>query len=92
MMGHPSVGTIRSARISKPNNKLGSQATVVFRSPLRLSTQTERLYDGAVSFNVIIFDVVEQASASPNQHEQPSAGMMILLVNLQVLRKILNPV
>jgi hypothetical protein len=55
-----------------------------------LSTQAKRLYDSAVSLNVIFLDVVEQASAPPNQHEQPSAGMMVFLVNLQMLRQILN--
>jgi hypothetical protein len=55
-----------------------------------LSTQAKRLYDGAVSLDVIFLDVVEQASAPPNQHEQPSAGMVVLFVDLQMLGQILN--
>jgi hypothetical protein len=86
MMGYPSNGTVRTVRKHKQMHKLSSQATVVIRRLKGLSAQPESLNDGAVSFNVIILDVVEQASASPNQHEQSSAGMMVLFVNFQMLR------
>jgi hypothetical protein len=57
-----------------------------------LPFQTQGIDNGPVAVDIFEFDVIEQPAASANQHQQPSAGMMIFLVNLQMFGKVGNAV
>jgi len=44
----------------------------------------------AISLDVVVTDVIEETSTLTNQHQEPTATVMILLVDLQVFRQVRN--
>ena len=54
----------------------------------RLFSDAEALNDLLVSCDVIVLDVIEQPATPADQLEQPPAGVMVLLVCLEVLCQI----
>src|SRR6266850_52067 len=53
-----------------------------------LLTDAEFLNNVFVSLGVVLLEVVEQATPLADQHEKAAAGTMVLLVGLEVLRKL----
>jgi hypothetical protein len=53
-----------------------------------LLADTERLDDRSITVEVLLFEVVEEATALADQHEQAAARMMVLRVNLEVLGQV----
>ena len=47
--------------------------------------------DGLVALGIVFLEVVEQATALADQHEQPAARAVVFLVRLEVLRQLSNP-
>jgi hypothetical protein len=45
----------------------------------------------SVSLEIVAFEIVEKASALADQHEKPAAGVMILNVDLEVPREVVDP-
>ena len=56
-----------------------------------LLTDAESLDDGTVSLDICFDQIVEQRAALTDHLEKTAAGVMILLVDLQVLGKIVDP-
>lgn len=57
---------------------------------IELSTQAELGDQGTVPLDILILQVVEKAPALADHHEKSSAGVMILFVDLQVLREMVD--
>ena len=53
-----------------------------------LATKPKFTDDGAVTLNIDTREIIEQTAATPNQHQQAATAVVILLVGLQVLRKV----
>jgi len=53
-----------------------------------LLADAEFLNDVFVTLGVVLLEVVEQATPLADQHEKAAAGTMVLLVGLEVLRKL----
>ena len=43
--------------------------------------QPQGFNDGPVAVDVLVFDIIQQAATPADQHQKPSSGMVILLVN-----------
>src|SRR5213592_1919265 len=56
----------------------------------RLPAQAELANQRAVALEVLLLQVVEQAPALADQHEQAAARMVVLLVVAQVLREVVD--
>ena len=56
----------------------------------KLLTDTQLRDGGAVAFDIFFHQVVEQIAAAANHFEQTSAGMVVVLVNLQVLVEVVD--
>jgi hypothetical protein len=54
----------------------------------QLLADAEFLNDVFVTLGVVLLEVVEQATPLADQHEKAAAGAMVLLVGLEVLRKL----
>jgi hypothetical protein len=61
---------------------------IQFAGACCLPFQTQGINNRPVTVDVFELHIVEQSSASPDQHQQTPTGMMILLVNFQMLGKI----
>ena len=57
---------------------------------LRLLTDTESRDDGTVSLDVDLDEIVEQRTALTDHLEEAAAGVMILLVDLEVLCQVVD--
>jgi hypothetical protein len=53
-----------------------------------LFADAEPLDQGLVATEIRALQVVEETTPLPNQHEQPTTGMVILPVKLEVLRQV----
>ena len=51
-------------------------------------TDTEPLYEGAVTLNIYIAQVGKQSLSSSYQLHQPTSGVMVFLVNPQVVSQL----
>ena len=71
------------------NRGAGTPLLVIFA--LALPAQAELGDEGPVPIDVVAPQVVEQATTSTDEHEQPTARVMVLLVDLQVLREVVDP-
>lgn len=60
-------------------------------SHLVLATQTQFRNQGSVTLHVLFLEVPQQSSTLPDHHEQTSPAVMILLVDLQVLGEVVDP-
>src|SRR4029079_14631557 len=56
-----------------------------------LLTDAERLDHGAIAVDVLGLEIVQEATALADQHEQAATRMVILRVHLEVLGEIRNP-
>ena len=57
-----------------------------------LLTDTESCNDRTISFNVLLLEVCQKIAAMTDHFEQSAAGMMILLVDLQMLVELVDAV
>ena len=57
---------------------------------LRLFSDTQTLNNGSVSLDVLLLDVIQKPASLSNELQEASAGMMILLVHLEMLRQVFN--
>ena len=62
-----------------------------FGSLLELFPQAQSFYDASVPFDVLLHQVVQQTPALADHFQQAPAGMMVLLVVLQVFGQIADP-
>src|SRR5688572_26333314 len=67
-----------SARRAPPMNDRG----------LDLLANAQRLTDRPVTVDVLALEVIEQAAALANQHQQPAPRVMVLRVHLEVLGEV----
>jgi hypothetical protein len=49
------------------------------------------LDDSSVSLDILFLEIVEEASTLTNQHQQPSARVMVFGVNLEMLGQVADP-
>ena len=56
-----------------------------------LLSEVQCLDQIAVSLDIVVTKVVEQSSSLPDKHEKPPSGMVVLLVDLEMLGKVINP-
>ena len=61
-------------------------------SGTRLAAQAETLDQGAVTLDVDAHEVVEQISSLANHLQQAAAAVMILVVGLEMLGQVVDPV
>src|SRR5690606_8854836 len=61
-----------------------------FTPPSGLSAQTELLDQLPVPLNVLLLQVVQKSAALPDHLVQATAGMVVLLVDLQVTGKLVD--
>jgi hypothetical protein len=54
----------------------------------RLAAQSQPLDNRVVSFDILAFQIIEQLPSLSDQFEQPSSGMVILLVRLEMIGEI----
>ena len=57
----------------------------------RLPAEAEPGDERPVPLDVVAPEVVEQATPPTDEHQEPSAGVMVLLVDLQVRREHVDP-
>jgi hypothetical protein len=57
-----------------------------------LPSQAQGFDNGPVALNILVFDIIQESAAPADQHQQPSSGMVIFGVNLEVFRQIGNTV
>ncbi len=57
----------------------------------RLLTELELLRNSLIAVQVRVVQVIQQTAALANHHQEPSTGAMILLVLLQVLSQVIDP-
>ncbi len=62
--------------------------TVLYGLPDKLLTYAQLLDNRAVSFDIILLQIHEQIAAMSNHFQQAAPRMMILLMDLEVLSKI----
>jgi len=55
-----------------------------------LFAQTQFSQDSTITLDVLLFEVVEQAAALTNHLEQTTTGVVILLVELEVLVEVVD--
>src|SRR5579884_2336069 len=56
-----------------------------------LAAQAELLDEGAVALEVVLLQVVQEAAAAADELEQPTARVMVVPVDAQVLRQLVDP-
>ena len=55
-----------------------------------LPTETELRDERSVPLDVVALQVVQEATTATDEHEQPTARVVVLLVDLQVLREVVD--
>jgi hypothetical protein len=55
-----------------------------------LATKTELADDGSVSLDVVVLQVIQKATALADEHEEPAATVVVLLVDLEMLGQVLD--
>jgi hypothetical protein len=58
---------------------------------LLLPSDPEFLDDDPVSFDIFLFQIVEQSSSLPDNLQKPPAAVMIFFVNLEMFRQVGDP-
>jgi hypothetical protein len=56
-----------------------------------LPTNTETADDLSIAVDVFLDQIIEQSSSFPNQFQQTTPGVMILLMGLEMFREVLDP-
>ena len=84
---------MRSRPISKSRDASRNEEREIRSSSIALAlpAQAELGDEGPVPVDVVASQVVEQTTTSTDEHEQPTARVMVLLVDLQVLREVVDP-
>src|SRR3954471_8997267 len=59
-------------------------------TPMGLAAQAELADQRAVALEILRLEVVEEPPAAPDQHEQPAARMVVVLVGPQMLREVID--
>ena len=57
---------------------------------LRLFSDTQTLNNGPVSFDILLLDIIEKPAPLSDEFQEAPAGMMILLVHLEMLCQVFN--
>src|SRR5581483_3300713 len=65
----------------------GAQCTPVARS----AAEAELADDAAVALDIVRADVIEQPTPPTHEHKQPAPAVVILLVHLEVLGEVVDP-
>src|SRR4051812_35784038 len=58
---------------------------------LRLAAQAELADERAVALEVLLLQVVQEAAALADEHEQPTTGVVVVLVLAEVLGEVVDP-
>jgi hypothetical protein len=58
------------------------------RFQITLAPQTKGFDDGTVALNIVAFNIIEQPSTLTHQHQKSPPGVVIFLVNLQMLGQV----
>jgi len=61
-----------------------------FQEMAILLADAEFLNDSLVAIGVVFLQVIQQAAAPADHHQQPTARCMVLLVRLEMLRQLAN--
>jgi hypothetical protein len=56
-----------------------------------LATYSKFLDEGTIPFDILVFQIGQQALTFADHLHQTTAGVMILLVSAEVIRQLLNP-
>jgi hypothetical protein len=56
----------------------------------QLLADAESLNNGLIALGIVSLQVIEQATALANQHEQAASGAMVFLVRLEMLGQLTN--
>jgi hypothetical protein len=56
-----------------------------------LAPQAQSFDNRSISTDVLAFNIIQQPSATTHQHQQPSSGMVIFFMNLQMVGQIGYP-
>src|SRR4051812_26399555 len=84
-------GTGREWRNGGPRGTANGDPGAAVRRGL-LAPQTEFGDDRPVALDVVLADVVEQASAPTDEHQESPPAVMVLLVDLQVLGEVVDAI
>ena len=55
------------------------------------AAQAEARHDRAITLNLGLLQVVEEATALPDQQQQPTAAVVVMLVLLEVISQVADP-
>src|SRR5205085_11895698 len=71
----------------------GAWARSNFHPPCswELAAQAELLDEGAVALEVVLLQVIQEATALPDELEQPPPRVMVVLVGAQMLGQVVDP-
>ena len=61
------------------------------RPRIKLMTQFELLGNGLVAADVLALEILEQAAALADHHQQSAAGAVVFLVSLQMFGQMIDP-
>lgn len=61
---------------------------MAFSSENFLLSETELLYDGAVAIDVLLLEIVQKITALTYHFKKTAAGVVVVVIDLQVLGKI----
>jgi hypothetical protein len=56
-----------------------------------LLSEVQCLNQIAIALDIVVTEIVEQPSSLPDEHEKPAPGVMVLLVNLEMLGEVVDP-
>lgn len=62
----------------------------VTRSPHALPTQAKLADQCSIPLDIVAVEVIEKPTSLPDEHEQPSTRVVILLVDLQMIRQMID--
>jgi hypothetical protein len=70
---------------------IAAVATVDCDAVPRSATQSQRFDERVVAVELFALEIIEQAASLADHLQQTTTGMMIFVVNLEVLGKVSNP-
>ena len=71
--------------------RIGQKAAEAALWSVVLATQPELCDQGPVALHVLFLEVPKQSPALADHHEQTPPAVMVLLVDLQVFREVIDP-
>ena len=57
-----------------------------------LATKTKLADDGAITLDIDVLEIVQEATATPYEHQKATTTVVILLVHLEVGRQVIDPI